>query len=60
MSRGDRLPYVGEGADGARRSANIDRSEAEGLDRDDPQREWALASAEAWDRQAESIERGER
>lgn len=53
---GHREPYVGDGADGARRSARIDREEADGLDRGDPRRDELLASAERWDRQAEQLE----
>jgi len=49
----DRIPYVGEGADGARRSARIDREELELLDPLDPRRDQLAASADAWDRQAE-------
>lgn len=51
-----RRPYVGEGADGARRSAEIDRSEADGFDRDDPWRDERLASAEQWDAQAVDLD----
>lgn len=50
-----REPYVGEGRDGCLRSAAIDRSEAEGLDREDPRREELLASAQRWEEQAETI-----
>lgn len=46
---GLRTPYVGEGADGARRSAQIDREEAAGLDRGDPRRERLLESAQRWE-----------
>lgn len=46
-----RVPYVGEGADGARRSAQIDREEADVLPPGEG-RDLLLASAEAWDRQA--------
>jgi hypothetical protein len=52
----DRRPYVGTGSDGARRSAAIDRSEADGLHRDDPRRRELLDSADEWDRQAEVID----
>jgi hypothetical protein len=52
---GHRHPYVGEGADGARRSAQIDREEAGTLDRADPRRAALEASAERWE-----IEAGER
>lgn len=47
-----RPPYVGEGVDGAIRSAAIDLSEAEGLDALDPRREGVLASMRAWQLQA--------
>jgi hypothetical protein len=49
----DRQPYVGHGADGARRSAAIDREEAATLDRDEPRHALLLASAEKWEQQAE-------
>ena len=48
-----RNPYVGSGADGARRSAQIDREELDLLSRDDPRREATEASIERWERQAE-------
>lgn len=51
----DRIPYVGEGADGARRSAEIDRNEADTLDPGEA-RDACLASAAAWDAQAERLE----
>ena len=51
-----RIPYVGEGADGARRSAAIDLSEAEGYALDDPRREERLLSSIAWSAQALAIE----
>lgn len=51
-----RDPYVGEGADGARRSARIDREEVDGLDAADPRREGLLASAEAWEEQARLLD----
>jgi hypothetical protein len=47
-----RHPYVGEGVDGARRSAEIDRTEADGLDQLDPRRELLLSSSRAWQLQA--------
>ena len=53
---GHRRPYVGEGADGARRSAEIDRNEADTYDRDDARRDAALASAERWEAQAAELE----
>ncbi len=52
----DRAPYVGAGSDGARRSAQIDREEADGLDPGEA-RDRCLASAEQWDRQARHLER---
>lgn len=52
---GDRTPYVGEGADGARRSAQIDREEVDGLDGDDPRVPRLLASADRWDAQADRL-----
>lgn len=53
---GDRIPYVGSGADGARRSAQIDREEIDGLDLDDPRTgELALSAAE-WDAQAARLQ----
>lgn len=53
---GHRFPYVGEGADGARRSAEIDRSEADGLDLSDDRRDYVLASADRWVQQADEID----
>lgn len=50
-----RNPYVGEGVDGARRSARIDREEADGLDPGE-YRDAVLASAAAWDAQADQLE----
>lgn len=50
-----REPYVGEGIDGSLRSAQIDREEADCLDRDDPRHAEVLASAENWERQAEQL-----
>lgn len=47
-----RVPYVGEGVDGCRRSAQIDREEADGLDLRDPRRVELLASAESWEQRA--------
>lgn len=52
-----RVPYVGDGVDGARRSAQIDREEAELLDRDDPRRGELAGSAERWEDQAAWLER---
>jgi len=51
-----REPYVGDGADGCRRSAQIDREEADGYDHDDDRRAAALVSAAAWELQAEREE----
>lgn len=51
----DRFPYVGEGLNGARRSAQIDREEADGLDLTDPRYTQAMASAARWDEQAARI-----
>ena len=53
----DRDPYVGSGADGARRSAQIDREEADCLPIGEA-RDRCLVSAERWDRQAEHLELG--
>lgn len=53
-----RNPYVGEGAEGARRSAAIDRSEAEGLD-PGPYRDSVLSSEARWLEQAEALEAAE-
>ena len=46
----DRLAYVGEGVDGASRSAQIDREEADALPPGD-QREERVASADRWEAQ---------
>jgi hypothetical protein len=56
----DRDPYVGEGADGARRSAQIDRDELDTLAADDPRRPFVLESAARWDAQAARLESQER
>ncbi|HSE44883.1 MAG TPA: hypothetical protein VLA89_06100 [Gemmatimonadales bacterium] len=53
---GWRNPYVGSGADGARRSANIDRDELDTLDTDDPRREAIEESIRRWEDQAEREE----
>lgn len=50
-----RDPYVGEGADGARRSGNIDLSEADTLDPGE-RKDAVLLSAERWFMQADAIE----
>ena len=52
----ERIPYVGTGADGARRSAEIDRTEADTLDRSDPRWDRLQLSASAWELQAELAE----
>lgn len=52
---GHRIPYVGDGADGARRSAQIDREEADGMDPGED-RDARLASADRWDAQAAQLE----
>lgn len=61
-----RTPYVGEGADGCRRSAQVDREEADTLPlpgqpghgpNADARRDHLLASAAAWDLQAARLER---
>lgn len=58
MTTDHRHPYVGEGADGARRSAEIDRTEAETYDRaTQADRITAcLESAARWEQQAEDLE----
>lgn len=50
-----RTPYVGEGADGAKRSAAIDREEAD--THPNGGREWkrCMRSAHAWDEQAAEL-----
>ena len=50
-----RNPYVGDGADGARRSAQIDQEEADCLPPGE-QRDHCLLSAERWILQAEYLE----
>lgn len=50
-----RRPYVGEGADGARRSAQIDRDEAATLEPGE-RRQALMASAARWDRIARELE----
>lgn len=50
-----RRPYVGEGVDGALRSAAIDESEAECLDASDPRVEELRASARRWRAQADQL-----
>jgi len=51
-----RRPYVGEGADGARRSARIDLEESDVLGWDDPRRTELIDSAGRWEEQAFEIE----
>lgn len=50
-----RNPYVGAGEDGARRSAQIDREEWDGLAWDDPRRDELMASAQRWEDQAHRL-----
>lgn len=50
-----RSPYVGAGEDGARRSAQIDREEADGLSWTDERRDQLLQSADQWDEQAHGL-----
>jgi len=50
-----RNPYVGTGEDGCRRSARIDREEADGLNWRDPRHDELIASAEAWEAQAQLL-----
>jgi hypothetical protein len=50
-----REPYVGQGADGARRSAQIDLEESDTLDPGE-RRDQCLLSAERWILQAEHLE----
>lgn len=50
-----RNPYVGEGEDGARRSARIDQEEAEGLAWSDPRRAELETSSERWAAQAREL-----
>jgi hypothetical protein len=52
-----REPYVGDGADGARRSSQIDLEEADCLP-PGAARDAALLSAERWALQAERLEAG--
>lgn len=56
LLEGHRDPYVGASADGARRSAQIDREEADGLDRTDHRREALIVSALRWEQQADDLE----
>lgn len=60
----DRTPYVGEGADGARRSAEVDRAELDTLPTDrqgrnaaeEHRREQLVESIAAWEEQAARLE----
>lgn len=56
----DRRPYVGTGADGARRSAQIDREERDTLPAGAERRDELEESARRWEAQAERIERDQR
>lgn len=56
MTDDHRHLYVGAGADGARRSAQIDRDELDTLTTDDPRRPGLEESAARWDRQAERLD----
>ena len=58
MTAPRRIPYVGRGADGARRSAWIDLSETDTLPEGD-RKDQLLLSAERWVLQAEADEAGE-
>lgn len=53
----DRIPYVGDGADGCLRSAAIDRSEADCYDHSDPRASERAASAIRWEEQAQRSNR---
>ncbi len=55
-----RTPYVGTGADGARRSARMDRAKADSLDPSDPRRAALLDSATRWDDQAADLDQADR
>lgn len=52
----DRPPYVGAGADGARRSAQMVAEEIDLLARDDPRRDWLQESRQGWLDQAARLE----
>lgn len=54
-----RKPYIGEGADGARRSAAVDAEQADMLAWNDPAREGLHASAQRWLEQARRVEEAE-
>lgn len=51
-----RVPYVGVGPDGARRSAQIDRDEADTLPTGHPRRFELLVRAGEWEAQAAALE----
>lgn len=51
-----RDPYVGDGVEGARRSAQIDRQEADTFDAGSPRWLLAMNSAANWDEQAARLE----
>jgi hypothetical protein len=59
-NRKQREPYVGEGADGARRSAQIDREEADTYAPGSLAWNRLLLSAERWEEQARRIEQEEK
>lgn len=52
MTETQRAPYVGAGEDGARRSAQIDRDEADGLSWMDERKDRLIDSAVQWEEQA--------
>lgn len=52
MTETDRAPYVGAGEDGARRSAQVDRDEADGLSWTDERKDRLIDSAAQWEDQA--------
>lgn len=56
VREGHRNPYVGAGADGARRSAQIDREERDTLDAADPRHGVLEQGARRWEEQAASLE----
>lgn len=53
MTAGRREPYLGAGADGCRRSAQIDLDERDTLDAINPRSDYLALSALAWELQAE-------
>jgi len=55
MADHHRRPYVGAGSEGARRSAQIDREEADTLHPSDERYDRLLASARQWEAQASEI-----